>query len=339
MKNLFRLFLIVAVGAGFAVFWGRSEAQSRDNFLHNSKSHKKLECSSCHKVPTRNWISARGYPDVADYPGHAACFSCHKSDFFAGNKPAICASCHASPGPRGAARLPFPVRTRATDFTTIFPHDVHQNILASNTELKDVSVAHFTKVQFSAARNDQPSPQFNNCATCHRSFEKIPKFRVRDLLKTMQPLAEASKDEFAPTPAFFKTGPDSHASCFACHYQNQKPIRSDCAGCHRLAQPHVESRVVTRYSLKFNHQSSDHVKEDCTTCHIRITQVADLNTMKGADVPILTCSTSSCHGSKLSAEIAKREASSAAKESAFQCTYCHTTQIGRFPIPASHNTH
>ncbi|MEO7660001.1 MAG: hypothetical protein ABIV48_10340, partial [Pyrinomonadaceae bacterium] len=59
-------------------------------------------------------------------------------------------------------------------------------------------------------------------------------------------------------------------------------------------------------------------------------------TMKDADVPILTCSTSSCHGSNILEEIGKRESSIADKQPAFQCIYCHAPSIGRFPIPKSH---
>jgi hypothetical protein len=332
MKNPIRLLLIVAIGLACAVFLGRSAAQSRSDFLHNSAAHKKIECSSCHKVPTRNWATARGYPDVADYPGHAACFSCHRSEFFAGNKPAICAGCHVNPGPRGAARLPFPLRTKRTDFSTIFPHDLHQNIIASNRDSNEVGVAHFVKAGLSSAA----SPQFNSCDVCHQDFSITPKFAARPLLKPAPPLADASPESFAPAATFFKTSPDSHASCFSCHYQNQEPIRTNCAGCHQMTQPFVRSGTVERYSLKFSHNIKDHANKDCAACHIRITQTADLKSMKGADVPFLTCSSSSCHAANIDSEISKRAASIAAKSPTFQCVYCHTTQIGRFPIPPSH---
>lgn len=336
MKIRFRLFLIVVTAVAFASgFWGRSTAQKRgDNFSHGTAAHKKTSCSSCHKVPTGNWVSARGYPDVADYPGHAACFSCHKSDFFSGRNPAICAGCHVNAGPRRAGRFPFPVRSRSHEFSTIFPHDVHQDIVTSNTGTKKVAGAHFVRASFSVP--DDPAPQFNNCAICHRTAANLPKSSARNLLRTAQPLAETGKDDFVPTAGFFKTSPNSHASCFTCHYQNQKPIRSDCAGCHSLTKPYAELGLVQRYSLKFDHQLKDHADNDCIACHVRITQTADLKTMKDADVPILTCSTSSCHSRSISSEIAKREASVVAKEPVFKCAYCHTPQIGRFPIPASH---
>jgi len=334
MKHRIRIFLIVITAVIFAAsFWASSSAQRRDNFSHATAAHKKLNCNSCHKIPTGNWVSARGYPDVADYPGHVACFGCHKADFFAGNKPAICAGCHVNPGPRGAARFPFPVRSRSHEFSTIFPHDAHQNIIARNYGPRDIAVAHFVNANFS---RDDPVPQFNNCAICHQTYSKEPKSIARKLIRTLQPLADAAANNFVAKAEFFKNNPDSHASCFTCHYQNQKPIRTDCAGCHRLTAAHAESSVVPRYSLKFNHQDKDHANKDCTTCHIRITQTADLKQMKDADVPILTCSTSSCHSKDINVEIGKRDESIEAKQPVFQCIYCHTPEIGRYPVPDSH---
>lgn len=336
VKNSIRIAAICAVAALFAAgFWWGAAAQRRGElFQHATAAHKKLSCNSCHKVPTGNSVASHGYPDVADYPGHAACFSCHRADFFAGNKPAICAGCHVNPGPRGVARLPFPVRSRPTQFLTTFPHNVHQDIIASLIRRDGLAVAHYVRASYSPV--DDPVPEFNNCAICHQTTGGLPKFSDRGLLKKIEPLGPAAPTDFRPTAAFFKNNPDTHASCFTCHYQAQAPIRTDCAGCHRLAAAHSDSPVITRYSLKFNHQDKDHANKDCTVCHVRITQTADLARMKGADVPILSCSTSSCHGKNVAEETGKRDATIAAKEPAFQCTYCHTPEIGRYPVPASH---
>lgn len=336
MRGRVRIILVVAVAMLFgASFLNVSTAQRRKgSFSHASASHIKINCSSCHKNPTANWVAARGFPDVADYPGHASCVGCHRSDFFAGNRPAICAGCHTNPGPRGAARFPFPVRTRSQEFATIFPHDVHQDLIASNDPRKDVAVAHFVNVSFHTA--DDPKAQvFNNCAVCHETASTLPKFGTRGL-PPLKPLAEAATDGFGPAAAFFKTSPNSHASCFTCHYQNQKPDRTNCAGCHTLTAPYFESDEIARYSLKFNHLSTNHANKDCTTCHVRITQNSDLKTMTTADVPIQTCSTSSCHGPAITGEITKREAALAERQPTFQCIYCHTPEIGRFPVPPSH---
>ncbi|MBC7901708.1 MAG: hypothetical protein H7070_16835 [Saprospiraceae bacterium] len=352
-----RLLLVGAVAALFAAsFLTESNAQKRrDDFLHATPQHKKINCNSCHKIPTGNWVAARGYPDVADYPGHSSCISCHRAEFFSGNRPAICAGCHTNPGPRGAARFRFPVATKSQDFETKFPHNVHQDLIASNPRRGRVAVAHFVNASYADGVSrtdfasgdtispmrrqvysaDDPKVEFNNCSICHQTPDVIPKFATR-ALPSMQPLTSAAANTVTPVAGFFKNSPNSHASCFSCHFQNAKPLSTDCAGCHSPAAPYKESSTVQRYSLKFNHLDKDHVNKDCTTCHVRITQNADIKFMKDADVPILTCSTSSCHGSDITGEIAKRNASIAEKQAAFQCVFCHTPEIGRFPIPPSH---
>jgi hypothetical protein len=196
-----------------------------------------------------------------------------------------------------------------------------------------VAVAHYVKASFSPV--DDPIPEFNNCAICHKSTNDLPKFSDRGLLKKIEPLVAAAATEFKPTAAFFKDSPNGHGYCFTCHYQSQKPVKTDCAGCHRLAPAHENSLLVTRFSLKFSHQDKDHVTKDCTSCHVRITRTADLAEMKGADVPILSCG-GSCHGKDIAEELGKRDASLTAKQPAFQCTYCHTPEVGRYPVPASH---
>src|ERR1700716_1456962 len=59
-------------------------------FSHATRQHQG-DCKTCHQVPTSNWPKARGFPDIADFPGHAACVSCHRQQFFKGATPAICA--------------------------------------------------------------------------------------------------------------------------------------------------------------------------------------------------------------------------------------------------------
>src|SRR6187397_3236535 len=94
LATIFACLAVLLLTAGLAT---DAQAQKKDRFSHATVAHKKLDCGSCHKNPTANWVTARGYPDVADFPGHVACFACHRSDFFAGPRPAICASCHVNP--------------------------------------------------------------------------------------------------------------------------------------------------------------------------------------------------------------------------------------------------
>jgi hypothetical protein len=338
-KNRWRLLVIGLVAVIFAVgLLPRSAAQNRDRFSHSTPAHQKKSCASCHNMPTANWVSARGFPDVADFPGHAACASCHLRDFFrGGNKPAFCLGCHTDVGPGRGPRFAFPVRTRSHEFLTKFPHNVHQDIIARNPDKSgrdNVAVAHFVNASFTTNIDDKP-PQFNNCAICHETRSQLPKFTVLPLKeKGVAPLGLALTESFTPVAAFFKDMPSGHQSCFACHYTGVKPAANNCAGCHTLTKPYTDMNVLGRYSLKFDHQQQSHALRDCMTCHVRIAQNDDVAKMKDADVPVLTCL--ACHGDKLTEEIGKRESSLAGAQAAFQCNYCHTTAIGRYPIPSSH---
>jgi hypothetical protein len=327
---------IVAVSGAAWLLLSATAQKRRNEFFHSTAAHKKLDCASCHKIPTPNSVSVRGFPDVADYPGHSSCVQCHRSDFFQGNNPAICTICHTSSSPRNGTRFPFPARGRSQEFTTIFPHNAHQDIIAQNERPDGIVPAHFVNASFSPAAfpADDPPPQYNNCAICHQPSPALPKFGNRAPMHG-KALAEASVDSFVPGAAFFKSSPDGHASCFSCHYQGQKPVSTDCAGCHRPAAPYLASNVITRYSLKYDHGTpASHAIKDCMTCHVRITQNSDISTMKDADVPFMTCA--ACHDKEFKNERDKRTESIAAKQPAFQCAYCHVSEIGRFEMPASH---
>jgi hypothetical protein len=344
MKTFVRSLLIVPVIAVFAAgFLMKTTAQKRgDSFSHRTAAHARVNCNSCHKVPTANWQSVRQFPDVADYPDHDSCIQCHRDDFFRSNRPAICAICHVNVSPRGEARFVFPLRSRSQEFSTIFPHNAHQDIIAGVQRKYDVAVAHFVTAKFETA--DDP-PQFNNCTICHKTADGLPPYATRSLAGT-QPLTEPAADTFTARAEFFKSSPTGHESCFACHYQSQKPVRTDCASCHRLTAPYFASNAVLRYSLKFNHLEKRknnpgedcpvgcHSSTDCMSCHIRIAQNSDLRSLTTADVPIITCM--QCHANNLNEEIGKREKSIAEKQAVFQCNYCHTPAIGSFKIPSSH---
>lgn len=319
-----------------ATYLPRSTAQRRDRFSHATATHKKLDCASCHKVPTPNWVAARGYPDVAQFPGHVACASCHRQDFFVGNKPVFCAGCHTNVSPRSAPLFPFPVRTRSHEFSTIFPHGIHQDVIASvPRERAPVAVAHFVNVGFMRSADDPV--RFNNCAICHETATALPKF-VSRTPEGQKPIVD---DGFTPSARFFKTMPSSHASCFECHYQGVKPAATNCAGCHHLTQAYSPSPVTRRYSLKFDHaevnEKGDLVHtRDCMTCHVRISGNNDLKTMKDADVPIMTCTACHNHAAVLKSELDKRAESIEKKTPVFKCNYCHTAAVGAFPVPPSH---
>ena len=322
-------FAVILIAAGSVC---ELSAQKRDSFLHSSAAHKKVDCSSCHKNPTPNWVAVRGYPDVADFPGHTACNSCHSGRQFL----TLCNACH-TPGstPKSAPRYPFPDKRSSQEFSTIFPHNVHQDIIASNTRRTDIAVAHFVNASFRERASLDDKPQFNNCAICHQTTAALPKLAPRTP-STEKPLADAAADTFVPKPSFFKDMPEGHATCFACHYQGVKPTGTNCAGCHSLTTKHFESNTLKRYSFKFDHQQKEHSVRDCMTCHLRISQNSDLKSMKDADVPFIACVSCHNHADDVAKEIAKRKENSEKGLPPFQCTYCHTSAVGRFPMPASH---
>lgn len=351
MKAVSRTVVVGVSAAIFAVsFLPRSSAQGRI-FSHNTPAHKQgkySNCSACHTLPTKNWMSPRRdkqppFPDVATFPSHTSCFGCHTKDIYS-NGGAFCGTCHTVPTMRARAVKAFPIASHPSQFTTLFPHNIHQDLIAEKNLEKNVAVAHFVNASFNSI-DEKKVPTFYNCALCHTSAAEAPKYQARKL-PSLKPLADSIVDTFAkPVSAeFFKDSPDGHASCFSCHYQfNNLPVgKQSCVACHELSPPYFEKKTVQRYSLKFDHDSPGHVKKDCTSCHLRITQNSDVRTMKDADVPILSCK--ECHAKQeddpdkkaLIDEIDKREASIAEKKPVFQCTYCHTSAIGRYEIPASH---
>lgn len=358
MRKLIRVGFIVTA----ALFFGASlltvsTAQKRTGtFSHNTRAHKEdkfKDCNSCHTLPTKNWVAARkdgqqSFPDVRNYPynKHTSCNGCHARDVFS-NGGVFCGSCHTVPSMLARAVRPFPNVSHPTQFRTIFPHDVHQDIIASNRPKTNYTfaAAHFVPAAF-VVPDDKPKPTIYSCAICHKTTTKIPKYEMR-MPFGVKPMAPPVPDKFdKPVSAeFFKTSPEGHATCFTCHYQFQNlPVgKRDCSGCHALTKPYVDKNTTLRYSLKFNHERDGH-DADCTTCHIRITQSDDIRKKNAegipiiADVPITSCR--KCHQTQeadASRKIMTTEIETREKDKTFVCTYCHTSAIGKYETPVSHN--
>jgi hypothetical protein len=363
VKVAFKSFLSLAVASVLATGLISDAPAQRGGriFNHNTTAHKQtkdgkpLECSYCHSLPTSNWQQPRPdketpFPDVRSYPfnkpgskpreTHTACFSCHTGDLYS-NGGAFCAGCHtvAGPGARGGAGLKaFPNAAHPTQFSTTFPHDLHQDILAALDPQSGVAVAHFVNASYSG---DTKKPEFYNCSVCHQTAAKLPRYDVR-LPVTDEKPPKANADAFLPKAQFFKDVPSGHADCFICHYQRTPPISTDCAGCHRLeSKSPTVSNVVERSSLKFDHEQAGikvqvgervHAK-DCITCHLRTSASSDLQMLKTKaepEVPFSTCV--SCHVDDFKTELKKRD-----DNRAYQCAYCHTTALGRYKMPDSHH--
>ncbi len=301
-------------------------------FSHATRQHL-AACKTCHKVPTTNWKQVSDFPDVADFPDHDACVSCHRPQFFRGDRPVICSGCHQRTSPRDSARLEFRNQARPRQFTIEFPHDKHQDVIARLDRPADYYSKSVVARAWAHARPDSrpdsrpyaQSPaaaaRYNNCELCH-------------VANTNQPVAHASgwTDGFVPTANTFRASPETHASCFNCHWKGPEPTKDNCAGCHKAAAPFVPIATPSRKSMKFTHAREQHVKE-CTACHINITKAESLKGLK-PDVPISTCT--ECHNKDGLRLDVSSELQAIDKNRGFVCVYCHTSEIGSLDPPASH---
>ncbi len=292
-------------------------------FSHATQKHQGA-CNTCHKIPTENWKKAGSFPDVADYPDHDACLSCHRPQFFRGAKPPICSVCHSKVSPRDDVRFAFRNPASARQFLSEFPHDKHQDVIAQSrgAVMQTVSLRSWAHSRSVATRSPQTnSLRYNNCEICHAS-------------QTIAPVPPPSGwvDSFVPDAATFKAVPTSHAACFNCHWKAQPPTSENCAGCHKLTKPFSATDAAERLSMKFRHAREQHLAE-CTTCHIHITKAATLRGLK-PDVPITSCT--ECHNKDgLRLDVSK-ELEALDKNREFTCGYCHTSEVGRRDAPASH---
>ncbi|MBV8859914.1 MAG: hypothetical protein JOZ02_23485 [Acidobacteria bacterium] len=340
------------------------------NFTHSTPAHRKDSCASCHQSPSDNWAQARerdaAFPDITDYPEHASCLNCHRQQFFRGARPAICTVCHTVVSPRSGARFPFanPAeafarsekgRASTSEFAVIFPHDVHQDVMARAPSL-DENRVRFVRAAFA---QEQPVPSKpNSCSVCHETYVKPGQAAA-----TPAP-ADANAAAGVPTlPAgLLKTTPTGHASCFNCHWQDggEKPLSTDCAGCHKLlpqgsprpelkgkdadtqlaaragfTDPFIVRKLLRRDSVIFAHEEERHREIDCATCHTRIPALSTLDetTLK---VPILSCGAgSSCHIGAKPKRILNEEVDKKLADPNFQCVKCHFN-LGREKPPRSH---
>ena len=361
----------------------RTPASARKDygkFSHRTEAHQR-DCSSCHLVPTPNWRDVRergaAFPDVTDYPDHPSCVNCHRQQFFQGARPQICSICHVNVSPRDGRRLPFsnPSENLATkklgegptsQFGTIFPHDKHQDVMA----FYRLRIPEELDVRFvPASLQTRPTERkVDSCSVCHQTYDPVDDPKNPYVLPTPEPLPENELriKAFWLKEGTFKTTPTSHAACFNCHWKEggERPLASDCAGCHKLLAPgeslrvrsakvdaeldHPSARTLTdpeireswaeRKAATFRHEWRDHANVGCTSCHVNITAASVLDE-KTRHVPIQTCSSSKCHGSTrppkgtLFQEVELRRKPDGA---GYKCIECHQN-LGREPIPPSHD--
>jgi hypothetical protein len=293
-------------------------------FLHSTKKHQ-ASCDTCHKIPTSNWKKTSAYPDITDYPGHDACVSCHRAQFFKGARPPVCSVCHTKTSPRDEVRFDFRSPASETQFRIEFPHDRHQDVIARlNDRPPSQQLKTFAHASFRTFATDDNTQTYYNCSICHGP-RSVP-----------TPPAAGWPDGFQPKAETFKAVPIGHDSCFGCHWKSQRPVAEDCGGCHKPPSPSASSTGPTRISLKFMHEGGgdkkNHVLE-CTACHINITKASMLQGLK-PDVPITACT--ECHNKVGRREDVSKELLAVDKNKSFVCVYCHTSNVGSLDPPASH---
>jgi Cytochrome c7 and related cytochrome c len=341
-------------------------------FSHSTHvAQQKLSCDSCHKFPTKNWKDVRkgdtAFADVAEFPEHSACLTCHRAQFFARERPAplICSNCHVSVSPRDTSRFLFPSlgdvadstkkrRDFISEFAVNFPHDKHLDVLAKSVQPSLDRGFRFVNATFQKEKpKEESDPKV--CVMCHQSYQ--PQGDSADEYVTKPP--KNIGDAFWLKKGTFKTIPVSHALCSTCHSTDGgiDPAPSKCEVCHKLlpaeqasldfdaklaitmgiSDPLILDRWKRRESAgTFPHEGGAHPGEKCTACHnIPTMNTADPKTLK---VAVKSCGgADGCHvtatsdeGGALNYEIDQRKA-----KADFKCTKCHLV-FGTQAIPANH---
>jgi hypothetical protein len=224
---------------------------------------QKLACNSCHKVPSKNWNVVRkgdaAFQDVADFPEHSSCLSCHRPQFFARERPApaICSNCHIAVTPSDTARWLFPSlgditdpklkrRELVSEFGVGFPHDKHIDVVGMNLipfrgglpAAASGSSPTLNKVRanfINASYQAKPSGPPKSCPVCHETYQPQGKSSEEYLVKPPRDIG----DNFWLKKGTFKTIPASHTICFTCHNADSgiPPEPKNCETCHKLMQP------------------------------------------------------------------------------------------------------
>jgi hypothetical protein len=350
-------------------------------FKHTTAAHRKDACDSCHKSPSDNWAKVRArdsaFPDVTDYPEHASCLGCHRAQFFSGARPVICSVCHTVVSPRAGDRRPFAnpaetfarsakAKTSRAEFALVFPHDVHQDVMArAPLPAADAPAPRFVRAAFTREAPKRAKP--NSCSICHETYTRPARATSTTSTTaatgtTVTTGATAAEGAATLPDGLLKTTPTGHESCFNCHWQDggEKPFSSDCAGCHKLlpqgkapaptagrdadprlaaragfTDPFVVRKLLRRDSATFAHDEESHRAIDCASCHTRIPALSTLDetTLK---VPILSCGGGSgCHISARPKKILNEEVDKKLADAGFRCVKCHVN-LGREKPPRSH---
>jgi len=354
-----------------------SSARARidySQFSHNTHvTQKQLTCDQCHKFPTTNWKEVRkgeaAFADVAEFPEHQSCLNCHRTQFFARERPApaICANCHVHVTPRDTTRFLFdslgdikdstrPSRELVSEFAINFPHDKHVDIVEARIVPAREQRFRFEAVLWQQKAQPAHPSETKSCPVCHQTY--LPQSDSDDEYLTKPP--ETLGDQFWLKKGTFKTSPTSHTVCFTCHSAEAEipPLPPDCNACHKLAiarppakadfdQKLAETMAVkdklisTTWSTRtssgsFRHEGGEHPNVSCLKCH-------NVRTMNTVDRGSLIVSVTSCGGAEgchvtATADeggILNYESDQRKAKAGFVCTKCHIT-LGKEALPVTH---
>jgi hypothetical protein len=335
---------------------------------------QKLACSSCHKVPSKNWKEVRkgdaAFPDVSDFPEHASCLTCHREQFFARERPApaICSNCHVNNSPKDTSRWLFPSlgdvndplkkrRVFVSEFGVGFPHDKHIDVVGTNAPGpgKDPR-GWFVTVSLQEKKKDGPP---KSCPVCHQTYQ--PQGNASDEFVTKPP--KNIGDAFWLKKGTFKTMPNSHTVCFTCHSADSgiAPAPTDCNVCHKLASPETlkvdfdaklaitmgitDATMLSKWSRRisagaFRHEGGEHPDLNCMGCHNVASATFNTLDSKTLKVPVRSCGgPDGCHITATTDDggALNFEIDQKKKDPAFVCTKCHIT-LGKEGIPEGHPT-
>lgn len=333
---------------------------------------QKLACSSCHKVPSKNWKEVRkgdaAFPDVSDFPEHASCLTCHREQFFARERPApaICSNCHVNNSPKDTSRWLFPslgdvndpLKKRGTfvsEFAVGFPHDKHIDAVGSNAPASGRDPrGWFATASLQEKKKDGPP---KSCPICHETYQ--PQGNASEEFVTKPP--KNIGDAFWLKKGTFKTSPNSHTVCFTCHSADSglAPLPADCNVCHKLASAETlkvdfdaklastmgitDATMLSRWSRRvsagaFRHEGGEHPDLNCMGCHNVASPTFNTLDLKTQKVPVRSCGgADGCHITATTDDggALNFEIDQKKKDPAFVCTKCHVT-LGKEGIPEGH---
>ena len=259
--------------------------------FHKEKLGGELECNMCHVAVKAGSVSLKR-------PGHDQCITCHSDDFNKDLKQIVCAQCHGTFPPTGAADLvPFPryQGTRAVLFE--FSHASHVDKKAR----VDVKTGFRSDCTF-CHKFDQKGvfgtfPGHEQCATCHSNAGMKPQLTA-DLTAT---------------------------GCRGCH----TPEEIENPGFTEVRRFTGKRQTVNgKYvDISFSHvahfKTRDQFSLNCTTCHYEIPKS---NSVKNLSLPkMLDCI--QCHDS---ARAVKAEFQMG------NCKTCHAEPLASTAVPNSH---